>query len=76
MLTTLLLLTLAGQQAESTPPAPKPKEKRICRSEAPTGSRLGGRKVCHTREEWDMIAADARKDVDDAASRLSTVQGS
>ena len=32
----------------------------VCRYEEVTGSRLGGRKVCHTRREWEQISADAR----------------
>ncbi|WP_267435280.1 hypothetical protein [Sphingomonas sp. GM_Shp_1] len=79
MLTGLLLLALTGQlaqpPAQATPVAPKAKERTICRSEGTTGSRLAGRRVCHTREEWDMIAANARKDVEDAASRMTTAQG-
>lgn len=76
MLTTLLLLTLAGQQAEATPPPPPAKDKKvICRTEGTTGSRLGGRRVCHTREEWDAIAANARNDVENATGRLNTASG-
>ncbi|MDQ1229219.1 hypothetical protein [Sphingomonas sp. SORGH_AS_0879] len=77
MLTGWLLLALTGQEVQPTPAPPKVKDKErtICRSEGTTGSRLGGRRVCHTREEWDMIAANARKDVEDAASRMTTAQG-
>ncbi len=73
MLTTLLLLALAGQQAEPTPPPAK--EKKVCRTEQATGSRLGAKRICKTRAEWDEIAADARKDVDNAAARLNAASG-
>ncbi|WP_343528687.1 hypothetical protein [Sphingomonas sp.] len=74
MLTTLLLLALIGQQAE--PAAPPVKEKKICRVEEKTGSRLGAKRICRTQAEWDAIAADARKDTDDASARLRSVNGS
>lgn len=36
------------------------KEKIVCRSAAPTGTRLGAR-VCHTQSEWDDITAEHQK---------------
>ncbi|KQU52940.1 hypothetical protein ASG67_08685 [Sphingomonas sp. Leaf339] len=36
-------------------------EKRICRTSGVTGSRLGAKKVCHTRREWDEASAVARQ---------------
>ncbi|WP_312488487.1 hypothetical protein [Sphingomonas sp.] len=73
MLTTLLLLALAGQQ---TDPAPAPvKEKKICRMQETTGSRLGGKRICKTQAEWDEIAANARNDVETATGRLNTASG-
>ncbi|MGE7206147.1 hypothetical protein ACQKJZ_10765 [Sphingomonas sp. NPDC019816] len=73
MLTTLLLLALAGQQ---TDPAPVPvKEKKICRMQETTGSRLGGKRICKTQAEWDEIAANARNDVETATGRLNTASG-
>lgn len=73
MLTTLLLLALAGQQAES---APVPvKEKKICRVQETTGSRLSSKRICKTQAEWDEIAANARNDVQSATDRLNTAGG-
>jgi len=73
MLTPLLLLLLAGQQAE---PVPAPvKEKKICRVQETTGSRLSSRRICKTQAEWDAVAADARNDVENAAGRLNTASG-
>lgn len=42
--------------------APPLKEKKICKSEAPTGSRLSRRKVCRTAAEWDAIQKQAVQD--------------
>ena len=39
----------------------KPKPKKICvKNEEETGSRLGGRKVCKTEEEWALEAEQRR----------------
>jgi len=73
MLTTLMLLALAGQQTEPTPvPA---KEKKICRVQETTGSRLGAKRICKTQAEWDEIAANARNDVEKATTKLNTAGG-
>ena len=34
---------------------------RVCRAITATGSRLGSRRVCRTRAEWDVIARDTRE---------------
>ena len=73
MLTMLMLLALAGQQTEPTPvPA---KEKKICRVQETTGSRLGAKRICKTQAEWDEIAANARNDVENATTKLNTAGG-
>jgi len=42
-----------GATATTTDPAAKPKaEKKICRSDPASESRLGGTKVCLTRAQW------------------------
>ncbi|WP_394663376.1 hypothetical protein [uncultured Sphingomonas sp.] len=70
MVTMLLLLALAGQEtAPASAPQPK-KDKVICKKEEATGSRLGGRRICHTRLEWDEIALIARRDVEEAGTRI------
>lgn len=37
------------------------KDGKICKLVLRTGSRLGERKICKTKEEWDVITQDARK---------------
>ena len=50
-------------------PAPKEKEKKICRSvEASTGSRLGRGRVCKTQAEWDAERERASREVERARS--------
>lgn len=48
-------------QAAQAQPA---KAKLICEKEQETGSRLGGRRVCHTKEEWDQIRAETRQNLE------------
>ena len=53
----------AAAAAPATPAKPaKPSrdDQVICKTETPTGSRLGGKTTCLKRREWDQIAADAR----------------
>lgn len=33
--------------------------KKVCRTEFATGSRLGGKRVCMTKQQWDEQSADA-----------------
>lgn len=63
-----------GQAAESAPKAEESaepsaekgkkakKQKRICRSVGTTGSRLGGQRICKTKDEWDKDARRAREE--------------
>lgn len=60
--------------ATAAAPAVKPKkEAKICRTEEITGTRMGGRSVCKTAEEWRLQKDEAermlngRRDTFDAA---------
>ncbi len=37
---------------------------RVCRAITATGSRLGARRVCRTRAEWEDLARDSREGTD------------
>ena len=37
---------------------------RVCRAITATGSRLGARRECRTRQEWDDLARDHRESTD------------
>ena len=54
---------LAGEPASATTAAPaKPKkEVKICRTQEITGSRIGGRSVCKTADEWRLEKEDAER---------------
>lgn len=68
----LALVALASvpltAQAQGPAPATEKKDdpdRKICRREAPpTGSIMGGKRVCHTRAEWDAIDAANRTSVE------------
>ena len=73
----LALLGMAGVQAPQHP-APTPQggatpaaERKICKRSAPSGSLIETRRECHTRQEWDQIAQNARATGQDMVSRAS-----
>lgn len=48
--------TAAAAQTDQAPTPPiKNADKRVCRSEVPTGSMMAGKRVCHTKSEWAAI---------------------
>lgn len=56
-------LVLATGQPATPPVAAKPvadPEKMVCKTIGETGSRLGGKRECKTRAEWERIAAEAK----------------
>jgi hypothetical protein len=65
MLTSMLLVLAAANSevvAPPTPPAAKPKKERlICRTTQVTGSRLRGKRVCRTAEDWDRAEQNTQE---------------
>ena len=60
LILTAALLSTSSFAAAQNAPAPaatpiKDPDKRVCRSEVPTGSIMAGKRVCHTRAEWAAI---------------------
>ncbi len=54
----------AGQKIYASPAAMDADLSRVvCRTEQPTGSRLGARRVCKTRGEWAAESANARDEI-------------
>ena len=58
-------MPVVAQTADSATPAPK-KEKKMCRRLDQTGSILGSRPTCHTKEEWAQIDAANKANADRA----------
>lgn len=50
----------AGEKPDGDKPAA---EKKICRKQQSTGS-IMARRVCHTKAEWDALAAQGQADID------------
>ena len=59
----LAAASLAGDPAVvPAAPAAKPKkEAKICRTEEITGTRMGGRSVCKTADEWQLQKQEAER---------------
>lgn len=45
--------------------------KMICRTESEIGTRLGGKRICRTRAEWDAYRAEARRTTERAQTQGS-----
>lgn len=64
LLPVALLASPAGAQVNEKAPDP---DKKICRVERETGSRIVSRKVCMTRAEWDEQDRLLRDDIRNAS---------
>ena len=64
----------SGQPAPQQTAAPQENpDEIICKEGTPvTGSRLGARKICHTRRQWDEISQNSRDITKDAQDRALT----
>lgn len=71
LLTALIAAPLAAAE-ESKEQAPPKKEKRICRTAEPTGSRLVLR-TCHTQSEWDVIDKQQQEHADREMTRVDSM---
>jgi hypothetical protein len=70
------LVMAASPASESTAPdaaarASAYSTKKICREEVDLGTRLGGKRICRTRAEWDQIRSDSRKTTEKIQSSTS-----
>jgi hypothetical protein len=61
------LSVLAGAAFAADTPAP-PKEKKVCRSVAVTGS-IMSRSICHTKAEWAQIDATNAQSAENALNQ-------
>lgn len=73
----LIVASAGGAQAQDNAAAAAPAaaaEKKVCRSETPTGSMMA-RRICRTRAEWAALAAADRTNVDHLRDRVTTTAG-
>lgn len=62
--------TLASAAAPAVEPSKPTSSEQVCRKmPAPTGTRLGGRTICHTQAEWDDMKLKSQHTVDDIQTR-------
>jgi hypothetical protein len=64
----MLMFALAAFSSQAATPRTEPDPKAnkvICKSSGTTGTRLRRPSVCRTRAEWDAIAEDTRKRMDE-----------
>ncbi len=54
-----------GQAPKSSTAKPDDLDRVVCKSDDATGTRLPGKKTCHTKREWNDIAEQSRKLLDD-----------
>ena len=70
------LVMAAAPASETTAPdaaarASAYSTKKICREETDIGTRLGGKRICRTRAEWDQIKSESRKTTEKIQSGTS-----
>ena len=70
------LVMAAAPASESTAPdatarASAYSTKKICREEVDLGTRLGGKRICRTKAEWDQIRLESRKTTEKIQSGTS-----
>lgn len=62
--------TLAPAAAPAVEPSKATSNDQVCKKmPAPTGTRLGGRTICHTQAEWDDMQRNAQHSVQDLQVR-------
>jgi hypothetical protein len=66
-----LLVQAATPAPATTPPTPPADAKLVCRTVLPTGSRLGGKRVCLPKSEWKRLHDGSREEVSELQDRAS-----
>ena len=67
-------VTAPAMAAENAPKAPE-KEKKICRTELATGSRVRKHRVCLTEAQWRELNSQTKKQIDDYTGRMGNREG-
>jgi hypothetical protein len=63
-------LLIGGTAVAKDETVKAPKEKKICRGQRTSTSRIPAKKVCRTQAEWNQASSNTQEDLDDAAGRL------
>lgn len=73
LLAAIAAISLAGGAAVAAEEklAKAPKEKKICKGEVGSTSRIAKKRVCRTKAEWASMSN--QEDLDDAADKLSAI---
>ena len=69
-----LALRAEGQVAPASAKPDGKKPRMVCVDQTPLGSRLPGKRVCRTADEWELMRRDER-DETERAQRLNTIHG-
>ena len=75
IVTAALLLTGSAAVADGRTAEGGKKKGMICRVQGETGSRLGSRKVCMTKEQWDEHKAQTRQNIERGQTQQVNKQG-
>lgn len=78
-----LVLLVGARAAHATEPPPAVptqaapsdpgSERMICKTRQATGSRLGAKRICKTRQQWDDASREDRKALQDHLTRGSQI---
>lgn len=60
---------------DAAPAATPAKDKMICRRDAPTGSLIQSRKICHTASQWQKVSEDAQRELERMNPHITTEHG-
>jgi hypothetical protein len=71
----LLLTGTAAIAADGREPESGKKSGMVCRVQGETGSRLGSRKVCMSRQQWEEQKRDTRQAIDRAQTQQVNKNG-
>ena len=63
LIAALSLASITAQDSTQSTPAAPASERRICRNEESTSSRLGTRRVCRTAAEWEALTRNTDRDL-------------
>ncbi len=68
---TLTAVDVTAPTAQQEPQKPA-KPKLVCRTQERLGTRLGGKRVCNTKERWSEIESESGAAVRDAQRNMSS----